>query len=121
MAHGQQGGCDITNSGLLRYLIFVMVVATLIVMNCVIVLNVSLRTPTTHAMSPRLRYVSIGWVGFGKEVGLQANLAPPPPPPRCCWSCYPSSWAPARPPRSPELPRPQGGRRPWASCSARRS
>ncbi|EGV93936.1 Acetylcholine receptor subunit epsilon [Cricetulus griseus] len=32
-----------------------MVVATLIVMNCVIVLNVSLRTPTTHATSPRLR------------------------------------------------------------------
>ncbi|XP_070419303.1 acetylcholine receptor subunit epsilon isoform X1 [Equus przewalskii] len=40
-----------------RYLIFVMVVATLIVVNCVIVLNVSLRTPTTHAMSPRLRHV----------------------------------------------------------------
>ncbi|KAM5274078.1 acetylcholine receptor subunit epsilon isoform 2-T2 [Ctenodactylus gundi] len=40
-----------------KYLIFVMVVATLIVMNCVIVLNVSLRTPTTHAMSPRLRHV----------------------------------------------------------------
>ncbi|XP_012515385.1 PREDICTED: acetylcholine receptor subunit epsilon isoform X1 [Propithecus coquereli] len=40
-----------------RYLIFVMVVATLIVMNCVIVLNVSLRTPTTHAMSSRLRHV----------------------------------------------------------------
>ncbi|XP_004267018.2 acetylcholine receptor subunit epsilon isoform X2 [Orcinus orca] len=40
-----------------RYLIFVMVVATLIVMNCVIVLNVSCRTPATHAMSPRLRHV----------------------------------------------------------------
>ncbi|XP_047399411.1 acetylcholine receptor subunit epsilon isoform X5 [Sciurus carolinensis] len=40
-----------------RYLIFVMVVATLIVMNCVIVLNVSLRTPTTHATSFRLRHV----------------------------------------------------------------
>ncbi|XP_076792550.1 acetylcholine receptor subunit epsilon isoform X2 [Arvicanthis niloticus] len=40
-----------------RYLIFVMVVATLIVMNCVIVLNVSLRTPTTHATSPRLRQI----------------------------------------------------------------
>ncbi|XP_058532452.1 acetylcholine receptor subunit epsilon [Ochotona princeps] len=39
-----------------RYLLFVMVVATLIVMNCVIVLNVSLRTPTTHATSPRLRH-----------------------------------------------------------------
>lgn len=72
-----RGGCDITNSGLLRYLIFVMVVATLIVMNCVIVLNVSLRTPTTHAMSPRLRHVSTRWVGPGQEVGLPANLAPP--------------------------------------------
>ncbi|CAO2643961.1 Acetylcholine receptor subunit epsilon [Lemmus lemmus] len=40
-----------------RYLIFVMVVATLIVMNCVIVLNVSLRTPTTHTTSPRLRQI----------------------------------------------------------------
>ncbi|XP_035580638.1 acetylcholine receptor subunit epsilon isoform X1 [Zalophus californianus] len=40
-----------------RYLIFVMVVATIIVMNCVIVLNVSLRTPTTHTVSPRLRHV----------------------------------------------------------------
>ncbi|XP_047563132.1 acetylcholine receptor subunit epsilon isoform X1 [Lutra lutra] len=40
-----------------RYLIFVMVVATVIVVNCVIVLNVSLRTPTTHTMSPRLRHV----------------------------------------------------------------
>ncbi|EHB13558.1 Acetylcholine receptor subunit epsilon [Heterocephalus glaber] len=40
-----------------KYLLFVMVVATLIVMNCVIVLNVSLRTPTTHATSPRLRHV----------------------------------------------------------------
>ncbi|XP_040485819.1 acetylcholine receptor subunit epsilon isoform X2 [Ursus maritimus] len=40
-----------------RYLIFVMVVATIIVMNCVVVLNVSLRTPTTHTISPRLRHV----------------------------------------------------------------
>lgn len=47
--------------GSFRYLIFVMVVATLIVMNCVIVLNVSLRTPNTHVMSPRLRHVSAGW------------------------------------------------------------
>lgn len=43
--------------GPLRYLIFVMVVATLIVMNCVFVLNVSLRTPATHATSPRMRHV----------------------------------------------------------------
>lgn len=53
-----RGSGDVTHCGLLRFLIFVMVVATLIVMNCVIVLNVSLRTPTTHSMSPRLRHVS---------------------------------------------------------------
>nr|XP_056719558.1 acetylcholine receptor subunit epsilon [Euleptes europaea] len=40
-----------------KYLIFVMVVATLIVMNCVIVLNVSLRSPSTHLMSERLKHV----------------------------------------------------------------
>ncbi|XP_008008149.3 acetylcholine receptor subunit epsilon [Chlorocebus sabaeus] len=55
-----------------RFLIFVMVVATLIVMNCVIVLNVSLRTPTTHAMSPRLRHVLL-------EL-LPRLLGSPPPP-----------------------------------------
>nr|XP_012315992.1 acetylcholine receptor subunit epsilon isoform X2 [Aotus nancymaae] len=56
-----------------RFLIFVMVVATLIVMNCVIVLNVSLRTPTTHAMSMRLRHVLL-------EL-LPHLLGSPPPPP----------------------------------------
>ncbi|XP_005582649.2 acetylcholine receptor subunit epsilon isoform X1 [Macaca fascicularis] len=55
-----------------RFLIFVMVVATLIVMNCVIVLNVSLRTPTTHSMSPRLRHVLL-------EL-LPRLLGSPPPP-----------------------------------------
>ncbi|XP_077772861.1 acetylcholine receptor subunit epsilon isoform X3 [Podarcis muralis] len=40
-----------------KYLLFVMVVATLIVTNCVIVLNVSLRTPSTHTMSQRLKHV----------------------------------------------------------------
>ncbi|KAI2580750.1 cholinergic receptor nicotinic epsilon subunit [Homo sapiens] len=49
-----------------------MVVATLIVMNCVIVLNVSQRTPTTHAMSPRLRHVLL-------EL-LPRLLGSPPPP-----------------------------------------
>lgn len=46
-----------------------MVVATLIVMNCVIVLNVSLRTPTTHATSPRLRHVSGGRAVAGWGAG----------------------------------------------------
>ncbi|XP_035156937.1 acetylcholine receptor subunit epsilon isoform X4 [Callithrix jacchus] len=59
------------------FLIFVMVVATLIVMNCVIVLNVSLRTPTTHAMSMRLRHVLL-------ELLPHLLGSPPPPsePPR---------------------------------------
>ncbi|XP_063097849.1 acetylcholine receptor subunit epsilon isoform X12 [Cavia porcellus] len=52
-----------------EYLIFVMVVATLIVMNCVIVLNVSLRTPTTHVTSPRLRHVRLG-LGRGSRADL---------------------------------------------------
>uniref|UniRef100_A0A8C3HUA5 Cholinergic receptor nicotinic epsilon subunit n=1 Tax=Chrysemys picta bellii TaxID=8478 RepID=A0A8C3HUA5_CHRPI len=42
-----------------KYLMFVMGVATLIVMNCVIVLNVSLRTPNTHCMSEQLKHVSV--------------------------------------------------------------
>ncbi|KAJ6654966.1 hypothetical protein lerEdw1_006437 [Lerista edwardsae] len=40
-----------------KYLIFVMTVATLIVMNCVVVLNVSLRSPSTHTMSEGLKHV----------------------------------------------------------------
>ncbi|GCC18180.1 hypothetical protein chiPu_0017837 [Chiloscyllium punctatum] len=40
-----------------KYLIFVMVVCTLIVTNCVIVLNVSLRTPNTHSMSEKIKQV----------------------------------------------------------------
>ncbi|XP_032124680.1 acetylcholine receptor subunit epsilon isoform X1 [Sapajus apella] len=55
-----------------RFLIFVMIVATLIVMNCVIVLNVSLRTPTTHSMSVRLRHVLLE---------LLPHLLGSPPPP----------------------------------------
>lgn len=100
-----------------------MVVATLIVMNCVIVLNVSLRTPTTHAMSPRLRHVSAEgavWPGWGWSL----LLTPPPKPrlyPRFSWSCCRACWAPHRPPRLPEPPRLQGGHRLWAYCSAQRS
>ncbi|XP_043933020.1 acetylcholine receptor subunit gamma-like [Protopterus annectens] len=40
-----------------KYLMFVMFVATLVVMNCVIALNVSLRTPNTHTMSGKLKRV----------------------------------------------------------------
>uniref|UniRef100_A0A8D0ZKM8 Cholinergic receptor nicotinic epsilon subunit n=1 Tax=Sus scrofa TaxID=9823 RepID=A0A8D0ZKM8_PIG len=66
-----------------RYLIFVMVVATLIVMNCVIVLNVSLRTPTTHTVSPRLRHVLLELLppllGFGEPPSPEAPRAASPP------------------------------------------
>ncbi|XP_026903464.1 acetylcholine receptor subunit epsilon isoform X1 [Acinonyx jubatus] len=58
-----------------RYLIFVMVVATIIVVNCVIVLNLSLRTPTTHAASPRLRHVLLELLPR-----LLGSRAPPEPP-----------------------------------------
>ncbi|XP_036993020.2 acetylcholine receptor subunit epsilon isoform X3 [Artibeus jamaicensis] len=64
-----------------RYLIFVMVVATLIVMNCVIVLNVSLRTPTTHAISPRLRQVLLELLPrfWGSGTPLETPRASSPP------------------------------------------
>ena len=38
---------------------FVMSVTTMVVMNCVIVLNVSLRTPNTHIMTDKVRKVSM--------------------------------------------------------------
>ncbi|XP_077117742.1 acetylcholine receptor subunit epsilon-like [Ranitomeya variabilis] len=38
-----------------KYLIFVMLVSTLIVLSCVIVLNVSLRTPSTHNLTTSLK------------------------------------------------------------------
>ncbi|XP_023419334.1 acetylcholine receptor subunit epsilon isoform X8 [Cavia porcellus] len=64
-----------------EYLIFVMVVATLIVMNCVIVLNVSLRTPTTHVTSPRLRHVLLELLPglLGSAPPSEAARAPAPP------------------------------------------
>ncbi|KAJ8357439.1 hypothetical protein SKAU_G00202330 [Synaphobranchus kaupii] len=40
-----------------KYLMFVMSVTTIVVMNCVIVLNVSLRTPNTHQMTDKVRKV----------------------------------------------------------------
>lgn len=42
-----------------RYLTFLMVVTVVIVVNAVIVLNVSLRTPNTHTMSQRVRQVTV--------------------------------------------------------------
>ncbi|XP_067109594.1 acetylcholine receptor subunit gamma isoform X2 [Osmerus mordax] len=40
-----------------KYLMFVMSVTTMVVMNCVVVLNVSLRTPNTHKMTDRVRKI----------------------------------------------------------------
>ncbi|XP_040423803.1 acetylcholine receptor subunit gamma isoform X1 [Cygnus olor] len=42
-----------------KYLTFLMVVTVVIVVNAVIVLNVSLRTPNTHSMSQRVRQVCL--------------------------------------------------------------
>ncbi|XP_056452979.1 acetylcholine receptor subunit gamma [Gadus chalcogrammus] len=40
-----------------KYLMFVISFTTMVVMNCVVVLNVSLRTPNTHKMSDRVRRI----------------------------------------------------------------
>nr|4BOG_3 Chain 3, Acetylcholine receptor gamma subunit [Torpedo marmorata]4BOG_E Chain E, Acetylcholine receptor gamma subunit [Torpedo marmorata]4BOG_J Chain J, Acetylcholine receptor gamma subunit [Torpedo marmorata]4BOG_O Chain O, Acetylcholine receptor gamma subunit [Torpedo marmorata]4BOG_T Chain T, Acetylcholine receptor gamma subunit [Torpedo marmorata]4BOG_Y Chain Y, Acetylcholine receptor gamma subunit [Torpedo marmorata]4BOI_E Chain E, Acetylcholine Receptor Gamma Subunit [Torpedo marmora len=40
-----------------KYLIFVMFVSLVIVTNCVIVLNVSLRTPNTHSLSEKIKHL----------------------------------------------------------------
>ncbi|XP_053321088.1 acetylcholine receptor subunit epsilon [Spea bombifrons] len=40
-----------------KYLIFVMLVSTLIVLSCVIVLNVSLRTPSTHRLTANIKHM----------------------------------------------------------------
>ncbi|XP_061696470.1 acetylcholine receptor subunit gamma [Syngnathoides biaculeatus] len=42
---------------IVKYLMFVMSVTTMVVMNCVINLNVSLRTPNTHVMSDKVRKI----------------------------------------------------------------
>ncbi|XP_063049013.1 acetylcholine receptor subunit gamma [Engraulis encrasicolus] len=45
-----------------KYLMFVMVVTTIVVMNAVLVLNVSLRTPNTHSMTDRVRKVLLNYL-----------------------------------------------------------
>uniref|UniRef100_A0A8C4Q834 Cholinergic receptor, nicotinic, gamma n=1 Tax=Eptatretus burgeri TaxID=7764 RepID=A0A8C4Q834_EPTBU len=52
----------IQNTCVCRYLMFKMVVVTIIVMNSVISLNVSLRTPNTHRMSTRIRRIFIDFL-----------------------------------------------------------
>uniref|UniRef100_A0A8C9VFQ0 Cholinergic receptor, nicotinic, gamma n=1 Tax=Scleropages formosus TaxID=113540 RepID=A0A8C9VFQ0_SCLFO len=51
-----------------KYLMFVMSVTTTVVMNCVIVLNVSLRTPNTHLMTDKVRKVPcLGSLPFSRR------------------------------------------------------
>ncbi|KAM9322107.1 acetylcholine receptor subunit gamma [Pholidichthys leucotaenia] len=40
-----------------KYLMFVMSVTTMVVINCVVVLNISLRTPNTHILTDRVRKI----------------------------------------------------------------
>ncbi|XP_066565896.1 acetylcholine receptor subunit gamma isoform X1 [Amia ocellicauda] len=45
-----------------KFLMFAMTVTTIVVMNCVIVLNVSLRTPSTHIMTNDVRQILLNFV-----------------------------------------------------------
>ncbi|KAJ8347695.1 hypothetical protein SKAU_G00262840 [Synaphobranchus kaupii] len=53
----QEDSTDFSVSPSYWYLIFVMSVTTLIVTNCIIVLNYSLRSPSTHNMSRSIKHV----------------------------------------------------------------
>uniref|UniRef100_A0A669Q0V6 Cholinergic receptor nicotinic gamma subunit n=1 Tax=Phasianus colchicus TaxID=9054 RepID=A0A669Q0V6_PHACC len=62
-----------------KYLTFLMVVTVVIVVNAVIVLNVSLRTPNTHSMSQRVRQV---WLHLlPRYLGMHMPEEAPGPPP----------------------------------------
>uniref|UniRef100_A0A8C4J254 Acetylcholine receptor subunit gamma n=1 Tax=Dromaius novaehollandiae TaxID=8790 RepID=A0A8C4J254_DRONO len=63
-----------------KYLTFLMVVTVVIVVNAVIVLNVSLRTPNTHSMSQRVRQVpasipALLFMGLVSAPGAPGRLA----------------------------------------------
>ncbi|XP_078525065.1 acetylcholine receptor subunit epsilon [Lissotriton helveticus] len=59
-----------------KYLIFVMSVSTLVVLNCVIVLNVSLRTPNTHSMSEKIKRVFLEVLPHYLGMHLEASDDP---------------------------------------------
>ncbi|XP_050164134.1 acetylcholine receptor subunit gamma [Myiozetetes cayanensis] len=61
-----------------KYLTFLMVVTVVIVVNAVIVLNVSLRTPNTHSMSPRVRQVFLHLLP--RYLGMSVSEETPGPP-----------------------------------------
>ncbi|XP_030629312.1 acetylcholine receptor subunit gamma [Chanos chanos] len=77
-----------------KYVMFVMSVTTLVVMNCVIVLNVSLRTPSTHSMTDKVRKVLLNflprllrmqmqrWTPEGERSGVSGGVSERLSPPR---------------------------------------
>ncbi|XP_005997427.3 acetylcholine receptor subunit gamma [Latimeria chalumnae] len=56
---------------IVKYLTFLMCMEIIIVMNCVIVLNVSLRTPNTHTMSHKVRELFLKWLP--RYLGMHLN------------------------------------------------
>ncbi|KAM4694890.1 acetylcholine receptor subunit gamma [Discoglossus pictus] len=64
---------------IVKYLTFLMVVAIAIVINAVIVLNVSLRTPHTHTMSSTVREICLRKVPRLLRMHLRPSDAVPPP------------------------------------------
>lgn len=51
----------------LRFLLFGMVLVTMVVVICVIVLNIHFRTPSTHVLSEGVKKVSEGLSKFGSQ------------------------------------------------------
>ncbi|KAG7457074.1 hypothetical protein MATL_G00242650 [Megalops atlanticus] len=54
-----------------KYLMFVMSVTTVVVMNCVVVLNVSLRTPNTHLLTDKVRKVFLNLLPRALHMQMQ--------------------------------------------------
>lgn len=53
-----------------RYLLFIMLLVTAVVIISVVVLNFHFRTPSTHIMSDWVKEVSGVWAGVGTKVTL---------------------------------------------------
>uniref|UniRef100_A0A4W4FM38 Acetylcholine receptor subunit epsilon n=1 Tax=Electrophorus electricus TaxID=8005 RepID=A0A4W4FM38_ELEEL len=58
-----------------KYVVFVMSVTTLIVTNCIVILNYSLRSSTTHTMSYKMKHVRLGGGGGLSTASLYKSLA----------------------------------------------
>lgn len=59
-----------------RYLLFIMLLVTAVVIISVVVLNFHFRTPSTHIMSDWIREVSGVWAGVGALLGTRVTLYP---------------------------------------------